>query len=178
MKCFFILIFILSNLVQATELTRFDEVKVYKSKHRMDMLLEGKIVKSYHVMLGKGGKGPKVQAGDNLVPEGHYILDDANPYSKFFRSIHINYPSQKDIDRAAEAGVDPGKDIFLHGLPNDFNAITDWLRKHHLERFGENIIRRFMVFFDWTAGCVAVKDKDIAEIYDHYEGPTPITIYH
>lgn len=144
----------------------------------MDMLFQGKVIKSYRVMLGKGGKDRKLKAGDSLVPEGRYILDEANPYSKFFRSIHINYPNRADIERAEKAGVDPGKDIFLHGMPEDFQSITDWLRKHHLERFGENFIRRLMVFFDWTAGCVAVRDRDIAEIYNHFEGPTPITIYH
>lgn len=178
MKYFFVLFFILTSLTQAKSLDRFDEVKVYKSRHRMDMLFQGKVVKSYHVMLGKGGGGPKQKAGDSLVPEGRYMLDEANPYSKFFRSIHINYPSPADIERAEKAGVKPGGDIFLHGLPVDFNNFSVWLKKHHLERFGESIIRKLMVFFDWTAGCVAVKDRDIEEIFDRYEGPTPITIYH
>jgi hypothetical protein len=83
-----------------------------------------------------------------------------------------------DIEHAQKAGVNPGKDVFLHGMPDDFNKITDWLRKHHLERFGENFIRNILVYFDWTAGCIAVRDRDIQEIFDHFEGPTPITIYH
>lgn len=167
-----------SFVVKAKELTRFDEVKVYKSKHRMDMLFEGHIVKSYHVMLGKGGRGPKVKEGDSLVPEGKYILDEKNPYSKYFRSIHINYPSPEDIERAERDGVDPGKDVFLHGLPNDFNKISDWLKKHHLEKFGEKIIRKVMILFDWTQGCVALKDHDMDEVFNQFDGPTPITIYH
>ena len=178
MKYFFVLFIILLSFAHAKDLTQFDEVKVYKSRHRMDMLFQGKVIKSYRVMLGKGGKGPKEKLGDSKVPEGRYILDEANPYSKFYRSIHINYPSPSDIERAEKAGVDPGRDIYLHGMPEDFNAITDWLRKHKLERFGENFIRRLMRFFDWTAGCVAVRDRDINEIYNQYRGPVPITIYH
>jgi murein L,D-transpeptidase YafK len=178
MKRFIVLFLILISVSQAKHLTQFDEVRVYKSKHRMEMLLRGKVVKSYHVMLGKGGKGPKQKQGDFLVPEGKYMLDEKNPYSNFFRSIHINYPSAEDIARAERNGVNPGKDVFLHGLPNDFNKISDWLRKHHLERFGERIIRSIIMLFDWTAGCVAVKDRDMEEIFDQFEGPTPITIYH
>ncbi len=178
MKIFLVLFSVFFSTCQARHLDRFDEVRVYKSRHRMEMLFQGKVVKSYHVMLGKGGRGPKRQEGDSLVPEGKYTLDEKNPYSKYFRSIHINYPSQEDIDRAEKAGVKPGQDVFLHGTPNDFSKLTDWLRRHHLERFGEKVIRAFLVFFDWTAGCVAVRDNDMAEIYDHFEGPTPITIYH
>ncbi len=161
----------------AYPLSQYDEVKVYKSKHRMDMLFHGKVIKSYHVMLGKGGKGPKRKLGDGLVPEGKYILDEANPYSKFFRSIHINYPNAEDIERAKREGVDPGRDVYLHGTPNDFNNISEWLRKHRLEKFGEKFIRAMLVFFDWTAGCVAVRNKEMDEIFNHYTGPVPITIY-
>lgn len=177
MKLSILLISIIAFNCQAKQLERFDEVRVYKSRHKMEMLFHGQVVKSYHVMLGRGGKGPKMKEGDNLVPEGKYTLDEKNPYSKYFRSIHINYPSAEDIERARQAGVNPGKDVFLHGTPNDFDKLTDWLRAHHMERLGENAIRAMMVFFNWTAGCVAVKNRDMAEIYDQFEGPTPITIY-
>ena len=173
----FFLFFSLAH-AYAKNLDRYDEVKVYKSKHRMELYFQGNLVKTYKIMLGKGGLNSKTKEGDMLVPEGRYILDEKNPYSKYFRSIHISYPNQQDIERAKKAGVDPGKDIFLHGMPNDFEKYSDWLKKHKLEKLGESILRKIFTLFDWTAGCIAVTDRNMEEIFDHFEGPTPITIYH
>lgn len=144
-----------------------DEVRVYKSKHRMDMLLDGQVVKSFRVMLGRGGKGPKQKQGDNLIPEGKYFLDYKNPYSNFNKSIHISYPNNDDIKRAEEDGVDPGGSIMIHGYPKKPNRLFKFLRRMGL-------IKRI----DWTAGCVAVDDEQMDEIFENIEVPIPITIFH
>lgn len=137
-----------------------DEVRVYKTKHRMEMLFEGKITKVYSVMLGRGGIEPKIQEGDKLVPEGKYILDYKNPHSKFNRSIHISYPNKDDVERAKKLGVKPGGDIMIHGMPEFlFDDIS-------------------FPMLDWTAGCVAVSNGEILEIWDNLEVPMPITIFH
>jgi murein L,D-transpeptidase YafK len=137
-----------------------DEVRVYKTKHRMEMLFEGKVTKVYSVMLGRGGIGQKTQEGDKLVPEGKYTLDFKNPYSKFFRSIHINYPNRDDVERAKKLGVKPGGDIFIHGMPEFL--------------FGELMLS----LLDWTAGCVAISNSEMLEIWDNLDVPVTITIFH
>ena len=134
---------------------KVDEVRVYKLKHRMEMLFEGKITKVYNVMLGRGGMAPKRQEGDKRVPEGEYILDLKNPYSKFYRSIHISYPNEDDIKRAEDMGVNPGNEIFIHGQPKIFKPSGDW-----------------------TAGCIAVTNNEMAEIWHNIEVPVKITIFH
>lgn len=158
-----LLIFTLNLCAQ----TPIDEVRVYKSKHQMDLLAQGKIIKSYRVMLGRGGKGPKRQEGDKLVPEGTYYIDYKNPYSEFYKSLHISYPNSEDIKRAEEAGVSPGGDIMIHGYPNNPKPFFKLLK-----RLG--VIK----FVDWTAGCVAVNDTQMEEIYNNLDEETPITIYH
>lgn len=147
-----------------------DEVRVYKTRHRMEMLYDGKVTKVYAVMLGKGGMAPKRQEGDKRVPEGKYILDYKNPYSKFYRSIHITYPNKEDIERARELGVNPGGEIFLHGMPNYYTDLQGILTQEAL-----NIA---FPMIDWTAGCVAVSNKEMQEIWENIEVPTPITIFH
>lgn len=144
-----------------------DEVRVYKSKHRMDLLVAGKVIKSYRVMLGRGGKSAKQKQGDNLVPEGKYVLDYKNPYSSFYKSIHISYPNDEDIRRAYEQGVDPGGDIMIHGHPNKPTRLFKLLKRLGLIKL-----------VDWTAGCVSVSDKQMEEIFESIEVPTPVTIYH
>lgn len=155
-----------------------DEVQVYKTKHRMHMLFEGKITKTYKVMLGRGGMDPKRQEGDNLVPEGKYILDFRNPESKFYKSIHISYPNEADLERAKREGVDPGGDIFIHGMPNNLAELDDVLRELKMEGLAEFTIKGLFPRLDWTAGCVAVKDKEMEEIWQNVKEPTPITIFH
>jgi murein L,D-transpeptidase YafK len=148
--------FLLLTLILDSTLTfaadyQVDEVRVYKTKHRMEMLYKGQITKVYTVMLGRGGMAPKRQEGDKLVPEGKYVLDYKNPHSSFYRSIHISYPNEADIERARDEGVNPGGDIMLHGMPS---------------------------LLDWTAGCIAVTNKEILEIWNNLEVPTKITIFH
>lgn len=156
--------FIFSLSVLASQI---DEVKVYKSKRRMDLVSEGKVVKSYKVMLGRGGKKAKQKQGDNLVPEGTYTLDYKNPNSQFHKSIHISYPNDDDLRRAHEQGVDPGGDIMIHGYPNRPKALFKFLKRMGLIKL-----------VNWTAGCVAVDDEEMDEIYENIEEHTPVTIYH
>jgi murein L,D-transpeptidase YafK len=164
-KIFFALILLtnfLANFAFA-ENYNVDEVRVYKTRHRMEMLFDGKITKVYTVMLGRGGMAPKVQEGDKRVPEGKYILDFKNPHSKFYRSIHISYPNAVDIERAKKLGVKPGGDIFVHGMPNYFVEPDD--------------IDSILPKVDWTAGCIAVTNSEMADIWDSVDVPVPITIF-
>jgi murein L,D-transpeptidase YafK len=163
-KIIFLFVFSLAQLLHAQDI---DEVHVYKSKHQLNLISAGKVVKSYSVMLGRGGRGPKRQAGDHLVPEGKYFLDFKNPESLFHKSIHISYPNEDDLRRANEAGVDPGGDIMIHGYPNYPKPIFKFLRKIGL-------IKKI----DWTAGCVALDNQEMEEIFENLEVPLPITIYH
>jgi murein L,D-transpeptidase YafK len=102
---------------------------------------------------------PKVQQGDHKTPEGTYILDRRNGKSRFYRSIHISYPAEKDRINAAKLGVSPGGDVFVHGLPNRFG----WLGPNHLA-------------MDWTDGCIAVTNEEMDEIWRAVPDDTPIEI--
>ena len=144
-----------------------DEVRVYKSKHRMELLSEGKVIKSYHVMLGRGGKAPKRKKDDHRVPEGQYMLDYKNNESRFHKSIHVSYPNEDDQRRADEAGVEPGGDIMIHGYPNHPNPLFKFFQKTGMIKL-----------IDWTSGCVSVDNKQMDEIFKDIEVPMPITIYH
>jgi murein L,D-transpeptidase YafK len=162
---FFLLLF--SVVVWAKSNLNIDEVRVYKSKHKMDILFQGHIIKSYQVMLGRGGLAPKRKEGDNLVPEGKYILDYKNSESLFYKSIHISYPNYEDQRRADEQGVEPGGDIMVHGFPNHPKPFFKFLEKIGLIKL-----------INWTAGCTAVENSEMDEIFENIEVPVPITIFH
>jgi murein L,D-transpeptidase YafK len=162
-----ILLFFISLTISSLSFAgNIDEIRVFKSQHRMEFITQGKVVKTYHVMLGRGGKLPKLQRGDNRVPEGQYIIDYKNPNSLFHKSLHISYPNDEDKRRATEAGVEPGGDIMIHGLPNRPSRIFKFLKRIGLIKL-----------IDWTAGCVAVDNSAMDSIYDAVDELTPVNIY-
>jgi murein L,D-transpeptidase YafK len=155
------------TFVNAASYSPVDEVRVYKSKHTLLTLFHGQIVKSYKIMLGRGGLSPKVREGDNLVPEGQYILDYKNPESLFYKSIHVSYPNEEDKRHASELGIEPGGDIMIHGFPN------------HPKPFFKFLVKTGLIkLTNWTAGCMAVEDKEMDDIFQNIEVPIPITIFH
>ncbi|MEM6781309.1 MAG: L,D-transpeptidase family protein [Pseudomonadota bacterium] len=137
-----------------------DFVLVEKSQNRMYLMKDGKVIRDYHVALGKNPYGHKVKEGDDRTPEGRYNLFFKNPNSKFFRSIMLDYPNERDESIARARGVDPGKHIAIHGQPN--------------EHFGPN--EGVSQAFNWTDGCIAVTNPEMYEIWKLVDIDTPIEI--
>lgn len=96
--------------------------------------------------------------------------------SSFHRAFHISYPNRRDKLKARARGVSPGGDIMLHGSPNTFGQMTEWLKTVGLESASDEVIRANLVHFDWTSGCVAVSDEEMDEIFQMVDVPTKIII--
>jgi murein L,D-transpeptidase YafK len=166
-KIITLIMLVIPFILKSEDLISVDEIRVYKSKHRMELIANNQIVKTFKVVLGRGGKAPKRIKNDHKVPEGLYTIDYKNPDSLFYKSLHISYPNEEDQRRAAEAGVDPGGDIMIHGYPNKLSPFFKFLKKLGL-----------MKMVDWTAGCVAVNDKEMEAIFQAVELNTPVRIFH
>jgi len=136
-----------------------DRVVVVKSQRRLDLMRNGRVLRSYPVSLGGSPVGPKREEGDLRTPEGDYVLDWRNPDSDFYMSIHVSYPNTADLRHARAAGRDPGSMIMIHGLPND----SPPTRGDYLDE-------------DWTDGCIAVSNQAMIDIWLSVEDNTPITI--
>lgn len=128
-------------------------IQVHKGARKMYLLHHDKVLKSYDVALGFAPEGHKQFEGDGKTPEGTYFIDRRNPNSEFHLSLGISYPNAADREYAKAQGKPPGGDIFIHG----------WSRKP--------IKRR-----DWTAGCIAVKDREMEMIYAMVKDRTVIHI--
>jgi murein L,D-transpeptidase YafK len=141
-------------------LPKADQVIVDKSDRTVHLLNDGRTLRVYNIAIGSNTLGHKQRRGDMRTPEGRYILDFRNPQSGFYKSIHISYPNKADIAAAKEKNVDPGGDIYIHGLPA--SAIEDpWNYETD----------------DWTDGCIAVSNEAIDEIWKMVPNGTPIEIY-
>lgn len=140
-------------------LEKADLVIVEKAKSRMYLEREGKIIREFHIALGRHPKGHKQQEGDGRTPEGRYILDTKKADSAFYKSIHISYPNEFDISSAAERGVSPGGAIMIHGQKNGYGKLARVTQRSN-----------------WTNGCIAVTDNEMDEIWASIDPGTPIEI--
>ena len=113
------------------------------------------MIRSYRIGLGSEPIGYKKIEGDGKTPEGLYYIDRKNPKSKYFLSLGISYPNKKDLAEASALDKPAGGDIFIHGADTK-----------------PNFFKR-----DWTAGCIAVKNREIREIYALVDVGTPIFIH-
>lgn len=129
------------------------QLQLFKSSRRLYLMHHDQVLKAYDVDLGFAPEGHKAQRGDGRTPEGQYVIDRRNPNSSYHLSIGLDYPNATDVEVARAAGVNPGGDIFIHGEPREFR------RKR-----------------DWTAGCIAVSNKEMEDIYAMVRDGTPIII--
>lgn len=136
-----------------------NRVLVEKAARHLTLLHDNTRLKTYRVALGHSPVGPKEREGDQRTPEGTYLIDFHKEDSDYHRALHVSYPEQRDADRAAADGVSPGCDIMIHGIRNGMG----WIGAFH---------RRT----DWTAGCIAVTDFEIEEIWRAVPDGTQIEI--
>lgn len=125
-----------------------------KGERRLYLLNNEQVLKNYQFELGFAPVGAKEVEGDGKTPEGTYIIDRRNPNSSYHLSVGISYPNAQDIAEAKALGQSPGGEIFIHGQPNLVRAKGP----------------------DWTAGCIAVKNREIEEIYAMVKNGTVITL--
>jgi murein L,D-transpeptidase YafK len=136
-----------------------DRVVVAKADRRLTLYRGAQVLRTYKVALGWNPVGHKEEEGDGRTPEGVYVIDARNAQSAFHRSLHVSYPNADDRRRAARRRVRPGGAIMIHRLPNGLGA----LGAAHAAR-------------DWTAGCIAVTNDEIEEIWRLVPNGTRIEI--
>jgi murein L,D-transpeptidase YafK len=139
--------------------TRADHVIVGKRSRMLYLMRDKAAYATYKVALGFAPEGHKTRAGDGRTPEGNYWIDRRNPRSDYHLSIGVSYPNATDVARARSLGIDPGGDIFIHGEP--------------VRRSMSGSFRRGT---DWTAGCIAVTNDEMEEIWATVPTGIPISI--
>ena len=128
--------------------TTIERIVVEKSAKRLSIFGGGNQVKSYRIALGRNPVGAKQKEGDMKTPEGIYKIDSRNAQSSFHLALHVSYPSDEDNRRAAARGISAGSDIMIHGIQN-----------------GRGWIGAFHRWKNWTAGCIALTDEEIEELW-------------
>ncbi|WP_347266395.1 L,D-transpeptidase family protein [Paracoccus sp. (in: a-proteobacteria)] len=133
------------------------QVVVHKGERQMYLLSGNKVLKSYRIGLGNEPIGHKQFEGDGKTPEGIYFIDRRNPDSRYYLSVGVSYPNAQDLALAESMGRSAGGDIFIHGQGPE-GRVQSKLKQ------------------DWTAGCIAVTDDEVEDIYAMVRDGTPIVI--
>ncbi len=123
-----------------------DRVVIDKSDRTLALMRDGRMLRRYPMGLGFAPEGDKDREGDGRTPEGTFRIDRRNDESRFHLSLGLDYPRPEDRARAAKGGYSPGGDIFIHGQPDGIEGRTRLLH-------------------DWTAGCIAVTNANMDEIW-------------
>ena len=123
-------------------------ILVQKSSRALTLYRNKEALKTYRISLGGNPLGHKEFEGDQKTPEGVYWISGRNPQSSYHLSLRISYPDEKDVLHAAALGKTPGNDIMIHGWPNESSEADE-----------------LYLLTDWTAGCLAVNNAEMEEIW-------------
>lgn len=127
---------------------------VNKSKNNLQVYYRHRLIRTYKAVFGPKPMEDKCMAGDRCTPEGWFTIKSMKPYSKYHKFMLLSYPDDSAIlrfNRLKEIGKIPktaqiGGDVGIHGIWNK----------------GDDMIEMGV---GWTDGCVAIKNKDIDELY-------------
>ncbi|MDT7605334.1 MAG: hypothetical protein QOF61_3331 [Acidobacteriota bacterium] len=150
------------------------KIIVSKSKRRLELYSEGRVVRSYRVALGKNSVDDKEREGDRRTPEGEFYVCVKNAASKFYLSLGLSYPNREDAERGLRDHLitQTERDRIVEAL--DRNLRPPW----NTALGGEIFIHGGGSASDWTWGCVALDDADIKELFDAVPQGTTVVIEH
>lgn len=134
-----------------------DRIVIDKSDRVLLAFQDDRLVRRYPMSLGFAPDGHKQRQGDGRTPEGIFAVNRRNPQSRFHLSLGLDYPHPADVARARAGGYDPGGDIFIHGQPHGLSGLQ-------------------RIAADWTAGCIAVNNAAMDELWSAVPIGTPVEI--
>jgi lipoprotein-anchoring transpeptidase ErfK/SrfK len=130
------------------------------------------LVRSYPVDLGTAPIGQKRLRGDGRTPTGEFRVVTKNPESRYFRFIGIDYPNEEAVEWGVRHGlVSPGEAASIRAALNR-GRCPDW----GTDLGGGLGIHGHRKGRDWTAGCVALSNEHVDELFSVLRIGDPVEI--
>jgi murein L,D-transpeptidase YafK len=140
------------------------EIRIAKGRHRLSLVADGKVIRTYRVAIGSGGAGPKQMEGDRVTPVGTYRIA-GRIKGLYHQFLTVSYPNEEDRQRYAELKkrglVPPGRGVG-YGIGIHGTGQKDWNGVHKES--------------DWTFGCIALDDDEIDEVASRVKDGTAVVI--
>lgn len=148
------------KIVEQSEKNRNYAIVIRKIPGDCSIYYKGKKEDSFPVEFGKNWLGDKCCEGDYATPEGLYYIVKRlqKPMTRYYKALLLDYPNAEDkihFEKLKKAGhlsrnARPGSLIEIHGEGG---------------RGG-----------NWTNGCVALKNEDMAVLFRCVEKGSPVLI--
>lgn len=147
-------------------------ILVKKKERKIQIFDSEKLIKSYTISLGFAPEGDKEIEGDGKTPEGDFYIFGKNPESSFFLSLGVSYPNIQDAKRGLKNNL-----ITQEEHDEIVKAINEKAMPPQKTKLGGEIyIHGGGCKADWTAGCMALENEQMQEIFDVIEIGTIIKI--
>lgn len=145
---------------------------VSKRARRLELYSGGRVVRVYRVVLGGDPVNDKEREGDSRTPVGDFYVCVKNEQSNFHRSLGLNYPNREDAERGLRDGLITRA---------EYDRIVSAIKRKRTPPWdtalgGEIYIHGGGTARDWTAGCVALEDEEMRELFDAVPVGTPVRI--
>jgi murein L,D-transpeptidase YafK len=142
------------------------KVVVRKTAGILEVYDAGVLVKKFACITG-GNIGDKAVEGDRRTPIGTFHVVFKNPESKFHLSLGLDYPGMEDAQRGLKSGLITRQEYerILEALKSDLSLVENQQKLWYTALGGEIFIHGHAEGRSGTAGCVALSNADIDEIY-------------
>ena len=136
-------------------------ILIQKSLRLLTLWQDDRALLCARVALGRNPVGAKERQGDLRTPEGVYQICLAKEQGKYGMSLALNYPNAEDARRGFETGL---IDRFT------WHAVADAVAAGRRPPWGsplggEIYLHEGDTHTDWTAGCIALTQSDMAVLY-------------
>lgn len=134
---------------------------IEKAARRLTLYQAATPLKSYPIALGQQPIGTKERRGDGRTPEGEYYICTRNDRSRYHLFLGLSYPNLIDAQRGLTQGLI---------TTTEYQAIAARLAEHLRPSWetalgGEIGLHGHGIATDWTAGCIAVTNEVIEELW-------------
>jgi murein L,D-transpeptidase YafK len=147
-------------------------IEIHKRKKTLYLFEGNKLWRAYPVLIGQNPEDDKVRRGDLCTPEGKFYISHKNAQSKYHLSLGLSYPNLEHAERGLRDRL-----IDERQYDSIVRSITQGRMPPSNTALGGDIfIHGDGEFWQWTYGCVALRNKDIDEIFPVLKVGTEVII--
>ena len=156
----------LPRLIDSLQIDKHSiELLIDKSDYKLTLRSGDLVIKEYPVVFGGNPVDDKRMEGDQCTPEGTFYMVSKYPHRSWSKFIWINYPTADSWEKHKKAKEELsipqsariGGEIGIHGVPEGSDTMID-------------------LKYNWTLGCISLKNRDVNEIYPFIGKETKIVI--
>ncbi len=140
-------------------------VVVSKSRYKVDVYYKKHMIRSYIAVFGPRPLENKCMEGDRCTPEGWFKIKNKNPTSQYDKFMLLDYPNDSSMARF--------NDLKVNGKIPKTAKIGGSVGIHGIWKGGDDMIE---LGVGWTDGCVALRNKDIEELFSFVGVGTKVNI--